>query len=1144
MRKFISLLLTLALLATLVPTVFVSAADGEETLTFSITEDASVTFSNNYMGKSVTYGEYQGGEDTSYYLRTVPDTTSKEYAVHKAALTGLKDALGTTKAVTKVEFCTYIVGERTDTNADGSYGLSNTMNIYPAYSGWSESTITYNSWKDNGYAPGLSNPGSSYGIIDSSVTPVTTSYTFPSVAYGAAPVSAVFDATDAFKAAMSSGIDTNSVFSFMTALGEESTSKWGYVIFASSEYTKAEYRPYIKITIDDIPALKAVSKTEPVSPSDDFSLTVSNNIASANISVNGTAVDTADIKISGVNLKFSYDYQPFSTYDVAVNITDSYGQKFSKTYNFTTSYETTVENLTAAEFLYYKIGTQTPVVPSQNSNDVYAYRNSSSTNASNSTIMMRFSLGDKLYDSFVVTYTSKSGIASQRLFKFDNVTDSAGADIVYDNLTATLYDESNLLGTPVANDKVGSLDVADYANERIKAGKDYMCILITAAFGNTTTINKNIIPTAVAEYNKNPSITISDKDIHLAGTTLSSATISLITSLPAAFAEKVELVDEEGLKVDSAAFSCSGGSITLDAPVTLASDSEYSIIIRSGAEDGNGNTLTSELVVQSFFTCSEVTYGADEQSRHELYTDNTNQTVEYLYINPDFGGMQYSVVISKEADDSVVYSDGLKSTLGGKVEGTLELGASGEYTLTIVPMGAQSGWQQSFYIFTESELDALWTILTTSTDYEDLSDNWSECVSAFGITKAANTNLTVLCKVLAANVKDFGARTNSNFNKFKSHLATCEILAQLNQSEMLSVGEAKSLLESSFPQVESADSAAYAKISADWAELGTKITKEYQKSADTVFTASAEAAVLLTSIDTVKKQDTLDKLNALNHTSLIYDFVTSDGNAGYLGITDLVDDYKALSSTSTVDSAVQGKGFATAELFKAAFKAAIETAQLNPPADNSNKNPSYSSGGGGGFGVISSNPATIPEVSVPETGVALPFDDIAHHTWAHSAIATLSQKGIISGRGDGVFAPDDNVTRAEFAKMLVLALSVADNGTQVTFTDVTSDDWFSTYANIAAANGIVLGADGCFMPHNNITRQDAAVMIHRASSLTGGSMPAFSDGDTIASYAREAVAALCTSGIIKGMDDGSFAPLSGLTRAQAAVMLARIMEVK
>ena len=80
-----------------------------------------------------------------------------------------------------------------------------------------------------------------------------------------------------------------------------------------------------------------------------------------------------------------------------------------------------------------------------------------------------------------------------------------------------------------------------------------------------------------------------------------------------------------------------------------------------------------------------------------------------------------------------------------------------------------------------------------------------------------------------------------------------------------------------------------------------------------------------------------------------------------------------------------------------------------------------------------------------------------------------------------------------------------------------------------------------FRPNENITRQDASVMIYRFISHSGIKLEAgkldFVDNDAISDYAKTAIESLLHSEIINGMPDGSFAPVNGTTRAEAAKMV-------
>lgn len=202
-----------------------------------------------------------------------------------------------------------------------------------------------------------------------------------------------------------------------------------------------------------------------------------------------------------------------------------------------------------------------------------------------------------------------------------------------------------------------------------------------------------------------------------------------------------------------------------------------------------------------------------------------------------------------------------------------------------------------------------------------------------------------------------------------------------------------------------------------------------------------------------------------------------------------------------------------------------------------------SHGGGGGGGVPSTNNGTeITKPSpAPEPGRENAYTDIENH-WCRECIERLSEMGIISGYDDGSFKPDNYVTRAEFVKLIVTALDipVSYDGS---FSDVSESDWFGGYVGAAAERGIVNGYGSEFRPNDLIKRQDAAVIIYRITGGSGSDTNAlYSDSADIADYAAEAVNALTAQGIISG-SDGRFLPNNGTTRAEAAKLIDKMLEV-
>ena len=172
------------------------------------------------------------------------------------------------------------------------------------------------------------------------------------------------------------------------------------------------------------------------------------------------------------------------------------------------------------------------------------------------------------------------------------------------------------------------------------------------------------------------------------------------------------------------------------------------------------------------------------------------------------------------------------------------------------------------------------------------------------------------------------------------------------------------------------------------------------------------------------------------------------------------------------------------------------------------------------------------------------FDDISNVKWAESAINRLASMNIISGRGEGKFAPNDFIKREEFAKIIVDAFNIAGEGTN-TFSDISGNEWFASYVTRASAYGITKGfGDGTFGVGLNITREDACAMIARAVGINDECDIEldFSDYEDISDYSVNAIKNLVRVGAVRGVD-GKFLPKNNITRAETAVIVNAVLEV-
>ncbi|MBO5008310.1 MAG: S-layer homology domain-containing protein [Clostridia bacterium] len=273
-------------------------------------------------------------------------------------------------------------------------------------------------------------------------------------------------------------------------------------------------------------------------------------------------------------------------------------------------------------------------------------------------------------------------------------------------------------------------------------------------------------------------------------------------------------------------------------------------------------------------------------------------------------------------------------------------------------------------------------------------------------------------------------------------------------------------------------------------------------------------------------------LTIINNTSQWSDFKTALGT--YIAYTGIDTTYYDKCDKGDLASAICDDDYDSSEELYDAIKSyydGLGTGSGTTPSKKKDK------GGSKGYGTIT---------LLPEEPQAL-YSDMASFSWAEPAVTALSERGIISGDGTGRFNPADNVTREQFVKMLLLAFGLYTDGEESSFADVDADNWAYPYISCAFSKGIVKGIDDTnFGYGSKITRQDASVLIARAAELTGVELAAVNKGeltdmDTVYDYAKDSVLSMAQAGIINGYEDGSFRPLNNASRAEAAVMLYRLL---
>jgi hypothetical protein len=166
-------------------------------------------------------------------------------------------------------------------------------------------------------------------------------------------------------------------------------------------------------------------------------------------------------------------------------------------------------------------------------------------------------------------------------------------------------------------------------------------------------------------------------------------------------------------------------------------------------------------------------------------------------------------------------------------------------------------------------------------------------------------------------------------------------------------------------------------------------------------------------------------------------------------------------------------------------------------------------------------------------------------TWYHEAVDYALRNNLMNGYGNGLFGPNNNLTRAQLAQILYNREGRPTVTGGSPFTDVVKDAWYSDAITWAAANGVVGGyGNGLFGPNDNITREQLATILWRYSKSPAATNKElhFNDTDEISGYALDAIRWAVENGILNGFGDGRLGPKGLATRAQVAQMLKNFIE--
>ena len=176
------------------------------------------------------------------------------------------------------------------------------------------------------------------------------------------------------------------------------------------------------------------------------------------------------------------------------------------------------------------------------------------------------------------------------------------------------------------------------------------------------------------------------------------------------------------------------------------------------------------------------------------------------------------------------------------------------------------------------------------------------------------------------------------------------------------------------------------------------------------------------------------------------------------------------------------------------------------------------------------------------------YKDLEDYSWAKKYIEESAAKGLLSGKKEGIYAPEQNITRAEFVTLLLKTLNLELIDSMSNFEDVNRNNWYYNYVVTADYYDLTSGVSKSkFLPEESITRQDIAVMVGKSVEKfydieTDEKVYEFSDEDKMSEYAIPYLAKCLDMELISGYEDNTFKPEAYATRAEAAVIINKLFD--
>lgn len=457
---------------------------------------------------------------------------------------------------------------------------------------------------------------------------------------------------------------------------------------------------------------------------------------------------------------------------------------------------------------------------------------------------------------------------------------------------------------------------------------------------------------------------------------------------------------------------------------------------------------------------------------------------------------------------------------------------SGEYTARLIAVNGESYTEEFTYCL--------------SRDIEKLVDGDGEML---GINPAKDLGVTEVARVLKDNAELLAYLNPAAANMVKRQLF--DDAAKILMNEDVTVSNVREVMTRTavmavFPHESEQTKAEYLKKYA--AEIHTEKIKEYGTLDDKLFSKTVTRLNAVN--EKYAKAD--DFYNGIYKMSVLAKLDFAYGNDSIQSIldahTDLFDLTVMKSSDNNKSAMLKkiGKAFEDKKILNVSDVQAILNSKIKKDNASGGSGGSGSGGGGGGSksGAITSlTPPTADERSQTNPYTEIAFGDMEGFEWAKESVNGLVELGVLKGYSNTEFRPYNSITRAEFCTVIAKLLGISEDMSGCEFADLNSSQWYYGYVNALYKRGIVRGTDTTtFGPDSLILRSDAAVILCRALGIAENTELAvsdnlFGDDESIADYAKNAVYALKSLGIVSGDEQNRFCPDNSILRAETAKLV-------